>query len=151
METKGEIRCVPMSHESARLFNQNHESINVNIGDYDNDSEFDISLSANETSSESSIKSIVLGGLDGIITSYTIICAASGGSMSWTIVLVVGIATVLCSGLTVGINEYLSSKAHKDFLEMEISKRHSRLRENKEREIQQVVNFNIVFNRLHLN
>ena len=42
-----------------------------------------------------------------------------GGEFSWHIVLVVGLSTIAANALSLGAGEYLSSKAHREFMQVE--------------------------------
>lgn len=53
----------------------------------------------------------VLGGVDGVITSFTVVAGSHAGGLSARVVLVVGTASVLADGLSMGVSEYLSSDA----------------------------------------
>ena len=64
-------------------------------------------------------RSVVFGGLDGLITALAIVAAAAGGSCGWDIVVVIGFASIAANALSMGAGEYLSSKAHKDFVQAE--------------------------------
>ncbi|CAM9345789.1 unnamed protein product, partial [Ectocarpus fasciculatus] len=57
-------------------------------------------------------RSIVFGGLDGILSSLTILSAAIGGQLPVRVVVIIGVSCVVANGLAVGLGEYLSSKAH---------------------------------------
>eukprot|EP01036_Dinobryon_divergens_P029162 gene29162-38225_t len=64
-------------------------------------------------------KSVVFGGIDGIVSSLVIISGAAGGRMTWRIALVVGTANLVANSVYTGISEFLSSKAHREFLAAE--------------------------------
>jgi hypothetical protein len=64
-------------------------------------------------SSSDSIKSVIFGGIDGILTSFSIISGAAGGQLNWNVTLVLGLAAIFANGLNVGCGEFLSSKAHR--------------------------------------
>ena len=57
----------------------------------------------------SAFRASVLGGVDGIITSFAISAGASAGRLSSHVVLVIGVSSVLADGLSMGISEYISS------------------------------------------
>ncbi|MES1909515.1 MAG: hypothetical protein MHM6MM_002241 [Cercozoa sp. M6MM] len=61
------------------------------------------------------IKSIVFGGLDGIITTFAIVAGVAGADLSSDVVLVLGFANLIADGLSMGIGDYLSSQAEKDY------------------------------------
>ena len=54
-----------------------------------------------------------------MITTLSIIAAAAGGNCSWHIVLVIGLSSIAANALSMGAGEYLSSKAHKEFVQAE--------------------------------
>jgi vacuolar iron transporter family protein len=60
------------------------------------------------------IKSIVYGGLDGIITTFAVVSAVVGASLSPAVVLIMGFANLLADGLSMGFGDYLSSKADQE-------------------------------------
>ena len=83
---------------------------------------------------------MVLGGLDGLIATFIIISAATGttcmyyynfkdiinryhldvgANLSWKITLVLGIANLLGNGLSMGISEFMSSKANREYINAE--------------------------------
>merc|ERR1711991_836722 len=49
------------------------------------------------------IKSIIFGGLDGIITTFAIVAAAAGANESWKIVLTFGFANAVADAWSMGI------------------------------------------------
>ena len=64
-------------------------------------------------SSSDSMKSVIFGGIDVILTSFSIITGAAGGQLNWNVTLILGLAAVFANGLSVGCGEFLSSKAHR--------------------------------------
>lgn len=57
------------------------------------------------------LRASVLGGVDGVITSFAVVAGASAGDLSRRVVGIVGASSVLADGLSMGISEYLSSSA----------------------------------------
>lgn len=55
------------------------------------------------------LRASVLGGVDGVITSFAIVAAASAGDLALKTTVVVGVSSVLADGLSMGISEFLSS------------------------------------------
>lgn len=62
------------------------------------------------------IKSIVFGGLDGVITTFSTIAAVAGGSLNTNTVLVLGFANLIADAIAMGAGDYLSSLAEYYFL-----------------------------------
>ena len=61
------------------------------------------------------VKSLVFGGLDGIITTFAVVAASKGGSLSTEIVLLMGFANLFADGLSMGFGDFLSSKAEHEY------------------------------------
>jgi DNA damage-binding protein 1 len=64
-------------------------------------------------------KSIVFGGTDGVITSFSVISATIGAGYTYQTVFVIGFSVIISGSIALGINEFLSSKAHKEFVQAE--------------------------------
>jgi len=62
------------------------------------------------------VKSIVFGGLDGIITIFSMVAAVAGGGLAAGVVVIMGISNLLGDGLSMGLGDYLSSKAQLDYI-----------------------------------
>jgi len=61
------------------------------------------------------IKSLVYGGLDGIITTFSTVAGVNGAKLTYGVVLILGIANLLADGVAMGLGDYLSEKAEIDF------------------------------------
>lgn len=61
------------------------------------------------------IKSLVYGGLDGIITTFAVVAGVAGASLSAGIVLILGFANLIADGLSMAIGDYLSTKAENEY------------------------------------
>jgi len=66
-----------------------------------------------------SIKAVVFGGLDGILTSFAIVAGAVGANLSPAAILAMGISNVLADALSMGAGEYLSSRAYENYVRKE--------------------------------
>nr|AGN32978.1 hypothetical protein [Trypanosoma rangeli] len=60
------------------------------------------------------IKSVVFGGLDGIMTTFAIVAAAVGSNSSYTAILVFGFSNVIADGFSMGFGEYVSGEAERE-------------------------------------
>lgn len=65
------------------------------------------------------IKSMTFGGMDGIITTFAVISGAAGGNLPSSVVVIMGISTVIVDALAMAVGEFLSTKAHNDFVKSE--------------------------------
>ena len=57
------------------------------------------------------VKSIVFGGLDGVITTFSTIASAFGGNQSTEIVITLAFANLIADALSMGVGDFLSSQA----------------------------------------
>ena len=61
------------------------------------------------------IKSVVYGGLDGIITTFAVVAGVAGASLSAGVVLILGFANLVADGLSMAIGDYLSTQAENEY------------------------------------
>mmetsp|Transcript_10760 Transcript_10760/g.17637 ORF Transcript_10760/g.17637 Transcript_10760/m.17637 type:complete len:284 (-) Transcript_10760:41-892(-) len=66
-----------------------------------------------------SIKSIVYGGLDGVLTAFAIISGAAGGSLSPTTVLVLGVSNIFADAFAMGVGDTVSTIAYHEHVAQE--------------------------------
>lgn len=65
------------------------------------------------------VKSLIFGGLDGIITTFAIVAAVAGSDMSTDVVILMGIANLMADGISMGLGDYLSEIAENNFVNKE--------------------------------
>jgi len=58
------------------------------------------------------LRDLIYGANDGIITTFAVVAGVTGGSLSSHAVLIVGVANLLADGLSMGVGNYLSIRAH---------------------------------------
>ena len=63
------------------------------------------------------IADLIYGTNDGILTTFAIVAGVSGGELSSGAVLIVGVANLFADGLSMGVGNYLSIRAHESALE----------------------------------
>lgn len=85
------------------------------------------------------MKSIIFGGLDGILTIFAIVAGAYGGGLSWEVILILGVSNVFADAIAMGAGEYLSSKAHRDYVLTEKRREQWEYKNYKEGEIKEMV------------
>jgi VIT1/CCC1 family predicted Fe2+/Mn2+ transporter len=61
------------------------------------------------------IKSIVYGGLDGIITTFAVVASIAGAGLDVSAVIIMGFASLFADGISMGMGDFLSSKAENDY------------------------------------
>jgi VIT1/CCC1 family predicted Fe2+/Mn2+ transporter len=62
------------------------------------------------------LKSFIYGGLDGTVNTLTIIVGGIAASTSSNEIMRIGIAAMVGDGLGMGLGDYLSGKAEKEFI-----------------------------------
>lgn len=82
----------------------------------------------------------MFGGFDGIVAALAILSGAAGGNLSWRTVLVLGLSSILANAISLGISEFLSSKAHREFLKAEKRRELWEFKNYREVEILEMVN-----------
>lgn len=78
------------------------------------------------------LKSIVYGGMDGIITTFAIVCAASGARKDESTIVTMGVANLIADAISMGMGDYLSDKAEQNYATLEKSKKLQELKSHPE-------------------
>jgi len=65
------------------------------------------------------LKSVVYGGLDGIITVFAVVASIAGAGLDVGVVIIMGVASLLADGISMGMGDFLSSKAENDYTKEE--------------------------------
>jgi VIT1/CCC1 family predicted Fe2+/Mn2+ transporter len=63
-----------------------------------------------------SLKPVIFGGLDGILTSFAIVAGSAGGRLPPSVVLILGFSNIFADALSMGVGEFLSSKAENEWI-----------------------------------
>lgn len=58
------------------------------------------------------LKSLIYGGIDGIITIFNVIAGINGANLNIKYIFIIGIALLFSDGLSMAVGDYLSIKAH---------------------------------------
>jgi vacuolar iron transporter family protein len=61
------------------------------------------------------VKSIVFGGLDGVITTFSIVAAVAGAQLPIQTALLMGFSNLIADGISMGLGDFLSSKAESEY------------------------------------
>ena len=62
------------------------------------------------------VKSIVFGGLDGVITTFSTIASSFGGEQTVQVVITLGVANLIADAISMGVGDFLSSHAEYQYL-----------------------------------
>lgn len=63
------------------------------------------------------IKDIIYGANDGIITTFAVVAGSVGAGLSAEVILILGFASLVADGFSMGASNYLGSKSEKDVTE----------------------------------
>ena len=69
-----------------------------------------------------SIKSIAYGGVDGVITTFSIIASAYGASLDYNIIIIMGLSNLIADGFSMGFGDYVSSRLENNYIKSELKK-----------------------------
>eukprot|EP00924_Labyrinthula_sp_SR-Ha-C_P013721 maker-scaffold_5-snap-gene-11.50-mRNA-1 protein AED:0.01 eAED:0.01 QI:58/1/1/1/1/1/2/45/327 len=85
------------------------------------------------------LKSIVFGGLDGILTTFSIVAGSAGGGMPVGVVLILGFSSKFADALAMGLGDALSSKAEMEHIEQEKQREYWEYDSYPEGELQEMI------------
>jgi DNA damage-binding protein 1 len=85
------------------------------------------------------LKPIIFGGLDGILTSFAIVAGAAGGRLDPKVVLVLGFSNIFADALSMGVGEFLSSKATNEWILAERAREEWELENYPQGEVREMV------------
>lgn len=70
-----------------------------------------VKVPSSSTFADEYLSEFVYGGIDGIITTFSIVAGSAGGELLRKVILILGVSNVLSDGYSMGVSRYLSSKA----------------------------------------
>lgn len=85
------------------------------------------------------LKTISLGGMDGILTSFAIVASAAGGGLDWTAVLAIGFANIIADAMSMGVGEFLSEWAETEWILREKDREEWEVKNYKKGEIEEMI------------
>mmetsp|Transcript_9572 Transcript_9572/g.14844 ORF Transcript_9572/g.14844 Transcript_9572/m.14844 type:complete len:291 (+) Transcript_9572:150-1022(+) len=85
------------------------------------------------------LKPVIFGGLDGILTSFAIVAGAAGGDLPTGVVLILGFSNIFADALSMGVGEFLSSKAESEWILNERKREQWEFQNYPEGELQEMI------------
>jgi len=85
------------------------------------------------------IKNIVYGGLDGIITTFSIIAASYGAGFELKLIIIMGVANLIADGFSMGLGDFFSSYFENLYILSEKEKEEYEYINNNEYEVNEMV------------
>ena len=104
----------------------------VALKDYLKNSEGDDSM-------DEYIKSMVFGGLDGIITTFAVVAAGAGANLEGRVVVLMGFANLVSDGISMGLGDYFSEKSENQYIRGEKKREQWEMENNPEGEVQEMI------------
>ena len=92
-----------------------------------------------EGSSHEHIKSVVFGGLDGIITTFSVIAAGAGANLDGRIIVLMGFANLVSDGISMGLGDYFSEKSENEYIRGEKKREGWEMENNPDGEVQEMI------------
>ncbi len=74
-------------------------------------------IAGEETVHEVYLKDFIYGAIDGAVTTFAVVAASGGAGLSAGIVVVLGVANLVADGFSMGVSNYLGSKAERQVVE----------------------------------
>lgn len=65
------------------------------------------------------VKSAVYGGMDGLITTYSVVAGVAGSGLSPYVVIALGVANLIADGLSMSLGDYIGTKSEQEFARLE--------------------------------
>ena len=90
-------------------------------------------------SSAKYIKNIIYGGIDGIITTFSIIAACFGAELSIKYIIAMGFANLIADGFSMGFGDYISSFFETNYILSEAEKESYEFDTNNEYEVKEMI------------
>ena len=87
------------------------------------------------------LKDVVYGSIDGIITTFAVVSGVMGASLSYGIIVVLGLANLLADGFSMAIGNYLSTKSEIERITQKRKEFHNSIRNNPENEKEKLKEF----------
>jgi len=80
----------------------------------------------------------ILGGVDGLVTTFAVVAGAVGGGFGSQVVIVLGIAKLLADGFSMGVSNYLQAKSERERVEQARRTEHHHIEHIPEGERQEI-------------
>jgi VIT1/CCC1 family predicted Fe2+/Mn2+ transporter len=65
------------------------------------------------------VKSVIYGGLDGLITTFAVVAGVEGAALAPAVILILGSANLLADGLSMAIGDFLSTRSEQEYAKAE--------------------------------
>lgn len=125
------LRVYPISPTVGDLENKKNQVCESSFCSLDDEKE--------EVSLGEYIRSVIFGGFDGIITTFSIVAGAHGSNSGTIAVVIIGLSGVIADGLSQSMADFLSSKAERNVQRAKKRKEIERIEKNPSDERDQLI------------
>jgi vacuolar iron transporter family protein len=87
---------------------------------------------------ESPLGDFMLGGVDGVVTTFAVVAGSAGGGLSATTVIILGLANLVADGFSMGISNYLGTRSRQQEVARARADEHWQIDENPEGERREI-------------
>lgn len=63
---------------------------------------------------ESQLGDFILGGVDGVVTTFAVVAGSAGGQLSGSIVIILGLANLVADGFSMAVSNYLGTRSRQE-------------------------------------
>ena len=89
--------------------------------------------------SSAAIKSLVYGGVDGIITTFSIISASYGTSLDYNLTIILALSNLFADAWSMGLGDFISSNLERNYIQAERHKEIHEYEHNLEEEVKELI------------
>jgi len=80
----------------------------------------------------------MIGGVDGVVTTFAVVAGSAGGQLTSTIVIILGVANLLGDGFSMAVSNYLGTRARQEEIQQSRRDEERQVREFPEGERQEI-------------
>ncbi len=80
----------------------------------------------------------VLGGVDGIVTTFAVVAGSAGGELSESVVVILGLANLFADGFSMAVSNYLSTRSRQEEVHEAVKDEHAQIDQYPEGERREV-------------
>ncbi|WP_057884196.1 VIT1/CCC1 transporter family protein [Tsuneonella troitsensis] len=92
----------------------------------------------NSPRGESPLGDFILGGVDGVVTTFAVVAGSAGGGLSVTAIIILGLANLFADGFSMGISNYLGTRSRQQEVAQARADEHWQIKANPEGEKEEI-------------
>jgi len=84
------------------------------------------------------LKDVIYGSMDGIVTTFAVVSGVIGASLSYSVIIILGLANLLADGFSMAIGNYLSTKSEIERINKKHQEYHKMVRSEPEAQMEKL-------------